>query len=212
MFRGRIDAVTSSGYVEGWAFNPDAPMRPLAVSVLAGHRVVARGIANRYRWDLVDAGYGTGWCAFRLKLSVSVNRLRWQALSLWDLSRRTEIREADAAPPLAEDQEPALSSLDDIIADDPTVVHAIEQLRGCGTAFSDFIATEGVDEFVRAAYAYVLGRPTDAAGLTSYTAALRGGSLSPYGLLKALYDDNEFRSTPRHLIAPPEPGFVFNRS
>jgi hypothetical protein len=212
LFHGRIDAITSSGYVEGWAFDPAKPLRPLTVSVLAGQREVAQGVANLYRWDLVDGQCGTGWCAFRLKLSGSVSRLRRQGLALWDLARQTEIQEADAAVALADDQEPALVTLEDIIADDPTVVQAIEQLRGCASVFSDFIATEGVDEFIRAVYVYVLGRPVDAAGLALYRPTLQDGSLSPYGLLKILYDGEEFQSAPRQLIAPPEPGFVFHRS
>ncbi len=194
MFHGRIDAVTSSGYVEGWAFNPVAPLRPLSVAVLAGQKEVAQGIANRYRWDLADAGCGNGWCAFRLRLSSSVSRLRWQSLSLWDLARQTEIQPADTTVPLAEDHEPGLSALDDIIAADPTVVHAIEHLRGCGPAFEDFIATEGVDEFIRAAYVYILGRRADATGIALYTPKLQDGSLAPYDLLKTLYDSDEFRS------------------
>jgi hypothetical protein len=211
LFHGRIDAVTSSGYVEGWAFNPAAPGRPLSVAVLAGQKEVAQGIANRYRWDLADAGCGNGWCAFRLRLSGSVSRLRRQDLSLWDLPRETEIHPA-AEVPLAEDHEPGLSTLDDIIAADPTVVHAIEHLRGCGPAFVDFIATEGVDEFIRAAYVYILGRRADAACTALYMPRLQDGSLAPYELLKTLYDSDEFRSVPRQLIAPPEPGFLFQRS
>jgi hypothetical protein len=211
LFHGRIDAVTSSGYVEGWAFDPVAPLRPLGVAVLADQKEVAQGIANRYRWDLADAGCGNGWCAFRLRLSGSVSRLRWQSLSLWDLARQTEIQPAAEAP-LAEDHEPGPSALADIIAADPTVVHAIEYLRGCGPAFDDFIAIEGVDEFIRAAYVYILGRRADATGIALYTPRLQDGSLAPYGLLKALYDSDEFRSVPRQLIAPPEPGFVFHRS
>ena len=208
MLRGCIDAVTSCGYVEGWAFDSTAPLRPLHVSVLAGAREVARGVANRYRWDLAEAGCGSGWCGFRLRLSGPVSRLRRQGLSLRDLTHGGEIHHA-ADLPLEEDHEPGLAALGDVIAADPTLVHAIEQLSGCGAAFSDFIAARGADEFVRAAYVYVFGRGVDAAGLAAYAAMLQDGSLLPYELLQILYDSDEFRSVPRHLLAPPEPGFVF---
>jgi hypothetical protein len=91
------------------------------------------------------------------------------------------------------------------------VVRSIEQLRGCGQAFANFIATEGVAEFVRAAYVYILGRRADETGMALYTGLLQDGSLQPYELLRALHDSEEFRSAPRLLIAPPEPGFVFQR-
>jgi hypothetical protein len=165
-------------------------------------------VANRCRWDLADAGCGTGWCGFRLRLSGPVSRLRRQGLSLWDLAQESEIHQA-AELPLEEDHEPGLATLGEVIADDPTLVHAIEQLSGCGPAFSDFIAARGVDEFVRAAYVYVVGRCADVTGLAAYSARLRDGSLLPYELLQILYDSDEFRSVPRHLLAPPEPGFVF---
>ncbi len=186
MFHGRIDAITSSGYVEGWAFNSVAPLRPLNVAVLAGEKEVAQGIANRYRWDLADAGCGNGWCAFRLKLSNSVTRSRRQSLSLWDLARQTEIQSAETKVPMADDNEPGLSALDDIIFADPTVVHAIEHLRGCAPAFTDFISTEGVDEFIRAVYVYILGRRADATEIALYVPKLQDGSLAPYRPAKVL--------------------------
>jgi hypothetical protein len=139
---GRIDAVTSSGYIEGWAFDLHAPLRPLTVSVQANGREVAQGLANRFRWDLAEAGCGSGWCAFRLRLSGAISRVRRADLSLWDFTQQTEIGQRPGIP-LADDHEPGLSVLDDIVAEDPTVVRSIEQLRGCGQAFANFIATEG---------------------------------------------------------------------
>ncbi len=203
-----MDAVTTSGYIEGWAFDSSAPFRPLTVGVRADGKTVAQGVANRYRWDLADAGCGTGWCAFRLKLCGRPSRMRRANLSLWDMPQQIEIHQVGTLP-LAPDVEPVLSILDEIVAADPTRVGSIEQLRGCGSAFSEFIASRGVTEFVRAAYVYVLGRPADESGLASYAAMVGDGSLSPYGMLRALYDSEEFRSSPGPLIAPTESGFVF---
>jgi uncharacterized protein YceK len=113
---------------------------------------------------------------------------------------------------LVEDHEPGVSVLEEVIASDPTLVRSIAQLSGCNTVFADFVAAQGVQAFVRAAYVYILGRPADASGLATYSALLQDGLLPPYELLKALHESEEFRSMPRLLIAPSEPGFVFQRA
>jgi hypothetical protein len=207
---GVLDAITSSGYIEGWAFDTESPWRPLPVTVLGDGKPLAQGLANRYRWDLFDAGCGNGWCAFRVAVNGPVNRLRRASISLWDAPRQIAIHEVSALP-LTEDQEPGLSNLEAIIASDPTVVTTIKQLRGCGNAFSQYIASHGAQGFVRAAYVYVLGRPADNSGLTAYAELLRTGAISPFDLLQILYESEEFRAGQRQLIAPTEPGFVFHQ-
>jgi hypothetical protein len=67
----------------------------------------------------------------------------------------------------------------------------------------------GVEAFVRAAYAYVLGRPADASGLASYGELLRKSTLTPLQLLTTLTDCDEFRSRPRLLAAPITTAFPF---
>lgn len=209
MLHGCLDAITSSGYVEGWAYDTDTPLQPLTVSIVADGVERAQGLANRYRADLADAGCGTGWCAFRLRLSGSVTRLRRIGVSLREATSQVEI---DSVPglTLAEDHEPGLTALDQVFRADPTLILSIDQLRGCGALFADFIAARGVEAFVRAAYVYVLGRPADESGLAAYSALLREGALAPYDLLRILHDSDEFRAGPRLLLAPPEPGFGFH--
>ena len=58
MLSGYIDGVTSSGYIEGWAYDTHCPSRPLALSIREERHELANGVANRYRADLVDAGIG----------------------------------------------------------------------------------------------------------------------------------------------------------
>ncbi len=208
MLHGYLDAVTSSGYIEGWAYDSDAPLRPLTVSVLAEGVELAHGIANRYRPDLAEAKCGTGWCAFRLKLYGAVSHFSGHEILLCEPTRRIQIHKVTTIS-LIDDHEPDMSILEQVVASDPTLVRSIEQLNGCNTVFADFVSAHGVQAFVRAAYVYVLGRPADANGLSTYSALLQNRRMPPFELLRALHDGEEFRSKPRQLIAPPEPGFVF---
>ncbi len=51
------------GCVTGWAWSPEAR---LVIEVMAGDEVVATGIADRYRGDLVPLGKGDGLCGFKI--------------------------------------------------------------------------------------------------------------------------------------------------
>jgi hypothetical protein len=113
--------------------------------------------------------------------------------------------------PLLEDQEPSLFNLDGIVALDPTVVTTIDQLRGCREAFSQYVVSHSAEGFVRAAYIYVLGRPADTSGLIHYSELLQTGAVSPFDLLRILYESEEFHTVPRQLIAPTDPGFAFHQ-
>lgn len=52
----------------GWARLPDEPERRVVVEIVDGDRVVGRGVAQRYREDLRDAGIGDGGHGFRIAL------------------------------------------------------------------------------------------------------------------------------------------------
>jgi hypothetical protein len=54
------------GVVEGWAFDAASPGEPVELVLRAGDKVVARGVANRYRIDLDRAGLAGGRCGFRI--------------------------------------------------------------------------------------------------------------------------------------------------
>jgi hypothetical protein len=61
--RGYIDQITPLA-VSGWAQNPDAPDAPVCLDVFAGRRRVARVLANMFRQDVRDAGFGAGYHGF----------------------------------------------------------------------------------------------------------------------------------------------------
>ena len=205
---GHVDALTSSGYLEGWAHDPARPGRALELAVLVHDREVGRGLANRFRWDLADAGCGIGWCAFRIRITCALSTVRRGPLCLADADGKAELCRI-AHVPVIEDGDANPATVDAVIRSDPTVVHAVDQLRGCGPLFDRFLASQGAEAFVRAAYVYILGRPSDSGGLAHYAARLGAGELSAYAVLHALHDSDEFRAAPRLLGAPTEPGFVF---
>jgi hypothetical protein len=204
-----IDAMTSSGYIEGWAHYPDSPGVAVELSIMAKGRVIGGGFANRYRWDLADIGCGLGWCAFRLRVEGAVSVLRRGPLVLLDVAQNASI---EWAGPIAviEDAELRPQTLDEVSQADPTVLFSIDQLRGCHALFERYLQTKGAEQFVRAAYVYMLSRPVDSDGLVNYVEQLRSGLLLPYGVLDAIHNGFEFRSAKRLLCAPTQPGFIFN--
>jgi hypothetical protein len=209
MLKGHLDAIKSSGYIEGWAYDTENMLRSLEVSVsIAPNQEVAWGLAQRFRADLMAAGIGVGWCMFRIRAAISVRRLRDTTLTLRDRVSGAELHHIDA-PPYFEDVDSPVTSTDELVHSDPTVLNEIMQLRGCNPVFSAYVKTRGVAAFVRAVYVYVLARPVDETGLSLYSGLIRRGALDPFGLITILADSDEFRSRPRSLNAPNSPSFPF---
>jgi hypothetical protein len=210
MLRGWLDELTSSGYALGWATDTAALDRPLAVAILdAAGQEVAWGLAHRYRPDLADAGIGTGWCGFRLRLSVPARTLRRAPLSLVDRATGTMLHHADP-PRYTEQEDTPIAAVADLVDADPTIIGDITELRGCEPLFSAYIKARGVNAFIRAAYVYALGRPADEAGLARYGGLIRKAALAGFDLLAILADSDEFRARPRALAAPNMPSFPFH--
>ena len=208
MLQGHLDTATSSGYLEGWAFDPENLLRAVPISVCVDGEEIACGFANRYRWDLVDAGCGIGWCAFRLKMARGDVSLTEKQIFLLEQESGFVLHNVTGIT-LTPDREECPTCLDHVIGSDPTMVYSIDALRGCGAVFSSFLEACGAEAFVRAAYIYVLGRIADAKAISSYGNELREAALSPYELLKILYESEEFQHGPRLIAAPTDPGFAF---
>ncbi|MGJ4952579.1 DUF4214 domain-containing protein [Bradyrhizobium sp. HKCCYLS20291] len=208
MLRGHIDGLTSSGWVEGWAFDDASPLSVRAVSVFdSGGTEHATGFAHRYRPDLVAGKLGTGWHGFRLRLKSAAN-LRRATLVLVDRQARRQLHVVEK-PSVVSDGAAAISSVDVLLKTDPTMIGGIDELAGCEGVFNAVIGKRGVDGFVKLAYVYVLGRAADPTGISLYGKKLRRGEISPFALLKILSDSDEFRSRPRLLTSPVAPGFPF---
>jgi len=209
VLRGYVDGIASSGYVEGWAFSSGTPLDPMTIAILDDKgRELAWGLAHHYREDLCAAGLAAGWCGFRVKTAVPLSRLTKRALTLVDRNSGVKILRRYPVPQ-ARDRDVVLSSIADIVDSDPTMTSSIFQLKGCDDIFGRFLNEHGVDAFVRAAYAYVLGRPVDPSGLASYSKMLGKKSLTPFQLLAILCNSDEFRSRPHLLAAPNSARFPF---
>ena len=208
MPRGHIDALTTSGLVTGWAVDEAKPLTPLDVAIVAANgEDIAGGQACHWREDLARAGLGFGWCAFRLALSVAPQALIGRPLRLVVAETRAVLFEG--APPLMDRGEDEIRDLDALIAADPTLLRSPEQLESLAPALDAFVAAQGVEAFVRAAYIYVLGRHVDPSGLASFGRHIRSRRLTPYAMLLSLAEGQEFAERGRRVAAPNRPGFPF---
>jgi len=208
MPRGHIDSLTASGLVEGWALDEARPLAPLAVAVLtASGAQIADGYAHLWREDLAQAGLGYGWCAFRLALNVPAEAASRQSLRLVEAGTRAVIFEGAAA--LHDDGPHEIDDLDALIGADPTLMPSIELLESLAPLLDAFLAAQGVEAFVGAAYLYVLGRRVDPSGLASFSRLLRSKRLTPYAMLLALAEGPEFAERGCRLVPPNRPGFPF---
>lgn len=210
MLRGHLDSLTPGGFADGWAFDESRPAHVLTVSL---HRddgaELGRGFAWAFRRDLADLGLRHGWCAFRLRLSEGPDTLRGTRLILREGTSGAPIHASGTwhVPNVADTP---CSTVEQIAAQDPTVLRSVQQLSGCGALFTDFVARRGTADFVRTAHGYVLGRSPDGASLALHEGLLHMGALTPFVLLVVLAKTAEFRAEPRLLPSPSDPGFVFH--
>ncbi|QLH71659.1 hypothetical protein [Rhodopseudomonas palustris] len=208
VLRGQIEAVTSSGYVTGWACNLRRPCVARLVTILndAG-RECGHGFANYYRPDLVSAKIGTGWHGFRVRVEPFATE-RSPPLTLVD---RFADQQLCTVEPLevGDDVVVEIESFEQLVAIDPTVVGSVDELAGCERVFDSVIGRDGVEAYVKRAYVYVLGRAVDAGGLALYSRKLRRREITPFGLIQILSSSDEFQSRPRLLTSPSATGFPF---
>jgi hypothetical protein len=206
---GHFDAITSSGFAEGWAVDAEVPLRSLLVSIVSEGEEVGAALANCYREGLAESGFGAGWCAFRARLSLHPKLAQQRRLALVESISGAVIHEP-AMLRYYEDSDPVITSVPELVASDPTVLGSLGRLAGCRPVFDSYIKRQGVEGFVRAAYVFVLGRPADAEGISTYARLIRHSMLEPLDVLLALSESDEFRSRPRMLGAPNTPAFPFS--
>jgi hypothetical protein len=208
MLKGYLDVVTSSGHIEGWAYDSEDLFGAVRVRITADDgREIGVGSAHRYREDLAEAGHAGGWCAFRIRLAASTGVHRFGLVSA-DRNGRDVVLQRRAVPYAVREDSP-ICSLSELLESDPTLIGSLEQLRGCNQLFEQFIEAKGAETFIRAVYVYLLSRPADAVGLHAYQTHLCSKQVSPFELLLTIADSDEYRSRPRHHWAPTQPAFPF---
>ena len=60
------------GYLMGWIVDRNNPLHRLAIEIRQGQKVIAEGVANKYREDLAVAKIGDGRCAFVVKVGTTL--------------------------------------------------------------------------------------------------------------------------------------------
>lgn len=73
--KGHFEGV-AEGSARGWVFRPDQPTHPLKVEILDGDRVVATGLADQFRQDMLELGFGDGHHAFSIPLDAALVKSR----------------------------------------------------------------------------------------------------------------------------------------
>jgi hypothetical protein len=61
---GRLDMISESGYVLGWAWYPAAPAQRVEIEFLVDGQVAGTALAASMRPDVLEAGFGDGYCGF----------------------------------------------------------------------------------------------------------------------------------------------------
>ncbi|MDD2464761.1 MAG: tetratricopeptide repeat protein [Desulfobulbus sp.] len=67
VIKGAFDGFTA-GKAHGWAYCPDRANQPLTIEILQGEQVVAVGLANQLREDLLAQGIGNGRYGFMIPI------------------------------------------------------------------------------------------------------------------------------------------------
>ncbi|MET6759717.1 glycosyltransferase [Pseudoalteromonas sp. NCIMB_1079] len=78
---GHID-VLDSGKLLGWIFNPDTPDKPVNFYVCLNDNIITQGVANLFRDDLKQAGFGTGHCSFSVSIDLPLHAMAGKTLTL----------------------------------------------------------------------------------------------------------------------------------
>ncbi len=93
----RIETDREGIHAVGWAFCPQFPAVPVCFELLARGKVIHRGLANRHRPDVEDAGFGSGRCGFRVMLPPGTNLADIAVRRLADRATLASARSAAAA-------------------------------------------------------------------------------------------------------------------
>jgi len=88
--KGHVDAMRGM-FLTGWAFDPENPGQPVMVELLSGNKPIARTQANLFRADLQQLKFGTGHCAFALRLPPDLFDDKQHLLTLRELTTGADL-------------------------------------------------------------------------------------------------------------------------
>ncbi len=206
-FRGAIDKISRTGYVEGWAASNKNHFDAVSVCILWKEEPIGFGVANLFRSDLLTLGIGHGWHAFRARVDKMLDPNSTVKLSLVEFRTTSLIAVTELRCPEMFTREPL--SVDSLLDDSNLDVTDISSLRLCQPAINAFINRYGVEEFVDHAYCYILGRPADPAGQATYAKLIASERMAPLTFLSTLFNSTERQESKWPVLPPSDPGFVF---
>lgn len=85
--QGFIDAL-DAGRVRGWVYDPHAHSGPAHFYVALDGKIITQGIADQYRQDLEQAGFGSGFCSFSISFPLPFSNVVGKKLTLLDKNGR----------------------------------------------------------------------------------------------------------------------------
>jgi hypothetical protein len=202
MLEGYVEAVDAAGFVSGWAWDGTAA----AASVQLRHRgrVVAEGVADRFRADLLQAGRGHGHHAFRLRLrqGVPAGPATFEVV----LPRRGG-RAGGPARVIVPEASGRAVPLEALLggAEAWTVAHVLAHPSCLDLAGA--LARMGAERFLDAVYRFALERWPTAAEIAAWTRLLTVQGVAPDVLLVELLGSPERVEMPPALLSPHDPRF-----
>ncbi len=88
--KGHVDAMRGL-FLTGWAFDPENPDTPVTVELLSNGKTIARAQANLFRGDLQQLKFGSGHCAFALRLPADLFDDKQHQLAVRELTTSTNL-------------------------------------------------------------------------------------------------------------------------
>jgi hypothetical protein len=131
--------------ISGWAHDPASPRATVTLSLTIDGIAQGEVVANRYRSDLAEVGYGTGQCGFRILLAEPLAPDMRHVITLHRRDDGVELPSSpfliERVPQLDEALPPLLSAGFDDADADATIDHLIEQVSRLLQARSDVLGT-----------------------------------------------------------------------
>lgn len=210
MLEAHIDTCTTDGFLEGWAHLEGSNL-PAIIEVSAQGKIIAKAVADEYRWDLLSAKIGHGHYGFRARLKVTLEpgehvlQIREARTGLTP-QNGTEFLVKIPQTSRKESQRTTVEEL---------MMRRVEWTDSDAMENADALKMEkscahmGSERFVDVTYMFTLGRRADPDGLKRYAAALDSGELGAPDVFRILMQCDERRSIPSRLSAPFSEGYPY---
>jgi len=206
MIEGRIEGVAGDGVVRGWARDDAAPGAS-RIGLRHEGRLVAEGFADRFRPDLLRAGYGHGHHAFRLRLRRRLPPGRSRLAIIFSGTPH------GAALPAEEVTVPEIAAavlpLDSLLEPAPAWTVADLRPRPQCLGLTAALARRGPARLVDGLFRFALERWPEPEEAALWLRELEAGRESPEGLLLALLALRAREDLPAALVSPFDPRFPF---